>query len=302
MKTKECINCGRLIDSLLPVCPNCGSSLPEMDGNDITIYEDVPHSGMETAIADSANDNEDTIDKRKGMNRQSRKREILVIAVVSLILIGLFFLLATDLRKKNEREMQQFQNSLTHTIDSLKRANDSLATENNNIRQQQKKEEARLKKESKQKAAAFSAMKKLLSEANKPYDFTDDYGYSCTRYGDKYYVHDMNHDGIPELIIRYKKSYSSFFISDKPYHAVYIYNKSDNKAECIYKRLKMAKPSYQGGTLYLYGDESYDKITFSSAGTYNIYNNNTDDYPSDYTPLEEHPINSSESLAQAFGY
>ena len=307
MNLKRCSCCGNPIPIKSVICPECGEPQQMSYNEEETITTNQTNYYPQRGGRPNYAPQQPAPQPPSGNG--SNKNNIALwcaIGLLTIILLGtiIYFVRkeqnADDYKKYVADSLAQVNDSLAQVSDSIKQINDSIARVNAQIEQQKKEEEARIMKEKTRRQTAYRHFKKLLTDAGDTYSYTDDLGLNCYRIGRKYYLHDINRDGIPEIFIYLDKYYESD-ISSETLLDCYRYNFSQGKVECIYNRLNKSNPSFQGTTIYTYGNGSYDKLVYSpSSGTYSVSKDLDYDYPSGDTSLKEYDIYNTEPLQMAF--
>ena len=279
MESNRCPSCGSILPQNAQICPQCGTMLNHDSANDNTVLDKAK------TVVDERNSHANTTAQTTQANYIPSKNKIfgrnLMLVVIVLLLVTIAFLVYYMMSKEKKFN------------DSMALINDSLAIDKNDKNKQKMR-----------KLTAYNAFRKFVSEASNYHAYKDDMGFEAHKVGRVYYIHDINQDDIPEIIIKYDKLYENDFLTDETLLDCYRYNFTKGKVECLYNRLNKGNPAYKGTTLYTYGIgfDGYDKLIYDKeSGSYSISKDCTNDYPPDITSLNPNDIQNQEPLRMAFG-
>ena len=295
METNRCPSCGFSLMPNAMICPKCGIIIDSNSTNDNTMVENVMPSRQGGKEIDGKNSQIEQGKHNTDKNGNISKTLLLSVIAILLVLIG---------------GMVYFMMSRESKYDDIIHKNDSIVNENNSYRQKMDKiarEESDKKKMMKyklqRKRTAYNALNEFLVNASALHAYTDDLGFSAYRMGRVYYVHDINRDSIPEIIVMYEKMYEGGLIENEALLDCYRYNFTKGVVECLYNRLNKANPAFKGTILYTFGAGTFDKIIYNKyEGKYSISRDCTNDYPVGLTSLAANDIQNVEPLRTAFGF
>ena len=306
MITRICRRCGNVLSDGITVCPKCGQLQMNMKNGNGYQQPDTMYG---------TNQQQDTIYYQEQHRQPSGsggigkgQTNILLYIIIALLVLALGFmaLMLFQQKESTDKDMEAMSNKNDSIENAIKATQDSLQQINDSIEQAKARElaEAERKRKKEQiKRDALAAFKTFLNKASNNQDYTDENGWFCCKTGSEYYVYDINHDGIPEVFVKYEKYYYYEAFDNEAILDGYCYNSTKGKVQCIYNRLNKSTPYHKGNTIYIYGDYGYDKITYnSSKGKFQVTKDIEGSYPSGDTALEEHSIYNMEALTIAFGH
>jgi len=310
MEQRKCPCCSKLIPSDSVVCPECGHIMTNEEMQ-ITAEETTQMSSQPTTPPPYYGQQQyqqqypPQYPYQQQYQQPAKKNNTLLTVlwiIIGLLVIGLIaiFLMRMNDQSKENETMAQKADSLARLNEEIQKQNEALENENAaRIAKEEAIAEEKRRKEAR-KRNAYNALRKIVNDASSSYEYTDDLGFDCWKVGEKYYIHDINSDGIPEVFVYYNK----YYYSDLPNETIldcYWYNPGKGKAECIYNRLNKSNPSYKGSTAYTYGNGSYDKISSLSSGKFSVKKDIYDGYPDGDTYMTEYSIYDLGPLRSAFG-
>ena len=305
----NCYNCGSTVSDRARICPKCGAPLGltynnNQTGNtngkrtsdDQTIMMEQAYGADGNTRYSSQNAASNYVPNAYPPKKSNKGIIIGLCAAVFLLLAGLVFILIKN--NQDEREAERKMAEMTEQQKQLEKANNKLEAERARLAEEEAAERERQEDAKRQKAAkeqrkrnAYHAFKKLITDSQSSYDYTDDLGLKCWRVGQQYYLRDITNDGIPEVWIKYDKYYEDSDIESETLLDCYRYSARKGKVECVYNRLNMNTPMYKGNTVYTYGNGCYDKLRYvSSSDRFELKKYDDSSYPSDDVAIQEYSI------------